>query len=378
MKPSMHRIKPLQPLKFSLHPEYPRAQLAELSSLRRIRLPRPLRQLGWIIVMELLLSSAALIWIPWVQTTSGMGQVTTLNPRDRVQNISAAVSGRVAEWFVQEGDTVKRGAPIVRILDLDTELVPRLQAQLKAAQRKFQAARGAVETARLDYQRKKQLFEEGLASRLEYEQARIKVQQLQVSEEEAAAALNQAEVNLSRQGSQQVTAPRDGTILQLAAGDTATIVNAGQTLASFMPAGAERAVEVYIDGRDVGLVRPGRRVRLQFEGWPAFQFSGLPQYAIGTFAGEVSFVEPGARPDGRFRVLIKETPASADCTRADLRDRTTAAGACGWPQESFVRLGANARGWILLDTVPLGFELWRLLNNFPPNSPTLNDNNVNG
>jgi len=37
-----------------------------------------------------------------------------------------------------------------------------------------------------------------------------------------------------------------------------------------------------------------------------------------------------------------------------------------------IRLGANARGWILLDTVSLGFELWRLLNNFPPvNSNTV-------
>jgi len=45
---------------------------------------------------------------------------------------------------------------------------------------------------------------------------------------------------------------------------------------------------------------------------------------------------------------------------------------CGWPPESYIRLGANARGRILLDTVSLGFELWRLLNNFPPvNSNTV-------
>ncbi|GAB4200881.1 MAG: HlyD family efflux transporter periplasmic adaptor subunit [Wenzhouxiangellaceae bacterium] len=359
-------------MRFSFGYRYPRIHLNELSSLRRIRVPRMLRVLTWMIVLGLALTTAALVLIPWVQTTSGMGQVTTLNPRDRVQNISAMVSGRVAEWFVQEGDYVSAGDPIVRILDLDAELVTRLEAQLAAARRKFEAARGAVDTARLDYNRKKQLFEEGLASRLEYEQSRIKVQQLRVTEEEAAAALNEAEVNLSRQGSQLVAAPRDGTILQLTAGDVATIVSAGQTLASFMPANAERAVEIFIDGRDIGLVHPGRQVRLQFEGWPAFQFSGLPQYAIGTFAGEVAFVEPSARANGRFRVLIKEKILSSDCQRPERISRITAAGGCGWPEDSFVRLGANARGWILLDTVPLGFELWRLLNNFPPNNSALN------
>jgi hypothetical protein len=30
-----------------------------------------------------------------------------------------------------------------------------------------------------------------------------------------------------------------------------------------------------------------------------------------------------------------------------------------------VRLGASVRGWVLMDTVKVWFELWRLLNDFP-------------
>jgi hypothetical protein len=30
-----------------------------------------------------------------------------------------------------------------------------------------------------------------------------------------------------------------------------------------------------------------------------------------------------------------------------------------------VRLGAKVRGWVLMDTVKVWFELWRLLNDFP-------------
>lgn len=355
---------------FSFGHEYRSEQLEQLHTIDRIRIPSVIKVSCWIISLGLILGIAAL-WIPWVQTTSGTGQVTTLNPSDRVQNISALVSGRIAEWYVQDADFVEAGNPIVRIADVDEQLLPRLQAQLDAARRKFNAAQSAVSTADIDYRRQEKLFEEGLSSRLSFEQARIKVQQLTVSVEEATTELNQAETSLSRQGSQLVLAPRDGTILHVEAGDTATIVSAGQPLASFMPANSERAVQIFIDGRDIGLVQPGRDVRLQFEGWPAFQFSGRPDLAVGTFRGEVLFVEPSARIDGSFRVLVTEPESAEDCLRAEIQGGIPRTGECGWPPENFVRLGANVRGWILLETVSLGFEMWRLLNNFPPvSAPT--------
>ncbi|GJM14094.1 MAG: RND transporter [Pseudohongiella sp.] len=362
---------------FSFGHQYRSEQLDHLETMDNIRIPSAVKVSCWIICLGLALGIAAL-WLPWVQTTSGSGQVTTLNPSDRVQNISAMVSGRIAEWYVQDADFVTAGSPIVRIEDVDGQLLPRLQAQLEAAQRKFNAAQSAVSTAEIDYRRQEELLAEGLSSRLSFEQARIKVQQLTVSLEEAATELNQAETNLSRQGSQLVLAPRDGTILHVEAGDTATIVSAGQPLASFMPANSERAVQIYIDGRDIGLVQPGRDVRLQFEGWPAFQFSGRPDLAVGTFRGEVLFVEPSARIDGSFRVLVKEPESAEDCLRAEMQDGIPRMGECGWPPESFVRLGANVRGWILLETVSLGFEMWRLLNNFPPVSAAQTASSVEG
>ena len=32
----------------------------------------------------------------------------------------------------------------------------------------------------------------------------------------------------------------------------------------------------------------------------------------------------------------------------------------------FLRQGVQARGWILLEEVSMGFELWRQINGFPP------------
>jgi multidrug efflux pump subunit AcrA (membrane-fusion protein) len=350
---------------FSFGKPYQEDQLSNLNALASIGIPRVVRVSCWIIFISLVIGISGL-WIPWVQTTSGSGQVTTLNPSDRVQSISALVTGRIAEWYVQDADYVEAGDPIIRIQDIDDQLIVRLQLQLDAARRKIEASQEAVTTAQIDYQRQKDLFAEGLASQLSFEQARIKVQQMTVSLEEARSEFNQAETALSRQGSQLVVAPRNGTIIHVEAGDTATIVSAGQPLATFMPADTERAVEIMIDGRDIGLVHPGRQVRLQFEGWPAFQFSGRPDLAAGTFRGEVVFVEPSARLDGRFRVLVKEPLNSEDCLESEVINGIPRMGECGWPPESFVRLGATVRGWILLETVPLGFELWRLLNSFPP------------
>lgn len=350
---------------FSFGKPYQEDQLSNLNALASIGIPRVVRVSCWIIFISLVIGISGL-WIPWVQTTSGSGQVTTLNPSDRVQSISALVTGRIAEWYVQDADYVEAGDPIIRIQDIDDQLIVRLQLQLDAARRKIEASQEAVTTAQIDYQRQKDLFGEGLASQLSFERARIKVQQMTVSLEEARSEFNQAETALSRQGSQLVVAPRNGTIIHVEAGDTATIVSAGQPLATFMPADTERAVEIMIDGRDIGLVHPGRQVRLQFEGWPAFQFSGRPDLAVGTFRGEVVFVEPSARLDGRFRVLVKEPLNSEDCLESEVINGIPRMGECGWPPESFVRLGATVRGWILLETVPLGFELWRLLNSFPP------------
>ncbi len=350
---------------FSFGKPYQENQLSNLNALASIGIPRVVRVSCWIIFISLVIGISGL-WIPWVQTTSGSGQVTTLNSSDRVQSISALVTGRIAEWYVQDADYVEAGDPIIRIQDIDDQLIVRLQLQLDAARRKIEASQEAVTTAQIDYERQKDLFGEGLASQLSFEQARIKVQQMTVSLEEARSEFNQAETALSRQGSQLVVAPRNGTIIHVEAGDTATIVSAGQPLATFMPADTERAVEIMIDGRDIGLVHPGRQVRLQFEGWPAFQFSGRPDLAVGTFRGEVVFVEPSARLDGRFRVLVKEPLNSEDCLESEVINGIPRMGECGWPPESFVRLGATVRGWILLETVPLGFELWRLLNSFPP------------
>ncbi|UTW55704.1 efflux RND transporter periplasmic adaptor subunit [Kordiimonas sp. SCSIO 12610] len=320
------------------------------TTLHSLKPPRIMRTIAWFLSLSLVATIVFMIFVPWVQTTSGPGNVTALSPNDRLQEINALVSGRIQKWFVRDGSYVKENDPIVQLIDNDPNFLDRLRAERAQVLAKLSAAETAMETAELDLTRTKNLFDQGLASRREFEQSRIRVEGLRGSVAEASAELNRVDVSLSRSSIQTVRAPRDGVILRVNAGDTSTLVNAGDVVATFIPDGAERAVELFIDGRDIALARVGDKVRLQFEGWPVVQFSGWPSVAIGTFGGEVVAIDPSAQSNGLFRILVSEDKSDPH----------------PWPDSAYVRFGSKARGWVTFETVPVGYEVWRQLNNFPP------------
>ena len=327
------------------------------TTMNAIRPPRVARVLGIGLVFSMLAVALFLIYVPWVQTASGPGSVTALNPNDRMQEINALVSGRIQEWYVRDGSRVKVGDPILRIVDNDPRLLQRLRAEREQILAKLTAAQTALDIAQIDKLRMENLFDQGLSARREFEQARIRVEQLRADVAQAGAELSRVDVNLSRQSVQIVRAPRDGVILRVNAGDAATFITVGQVVATFVPDNAERALELYIDGRDIALVREGAPVRIQFEGWPVIQLSGWPSVAIGTFSGHVIAIDPSAQASGRFRVLVEENSDTG----------------APWPDRRFVRFGSKARAWVLLEEVSVGYEIWRQLNNFPPNFPVQGD-----
>lgn len=336
------------------------ANQSYFSALRGIRTPRVFRAVLIVLTVAIALTSLFLIYVPWVQTTGGRGVVTTLDPNARQQEINALVSGRIEEWYVRDGSAVKKGDPIARIADIDPLLLQRLEAERAQVEIQLQAARNAQETAEIDLRRMAEMFEAGLAARRDYEQAQIRVQEMRGRVASARANLARTETSLARQSEQLIAAPRDGFIQSINAGDVATFVSSGDVLATFVPETQERVVEVFVDGRDVALVQTGEKARIEFEGWPAVQFSGWPSVAVGTFGGIVTTVDQVAQPDGRFRVLIAEDPEGEE----------------PWPADRYVRYGTIVRAWILLETVPVGYELWRQLNNFPPElTPAANSAN---
>ena len=164
----------------------------------------------------------------------------------------------------------------------------------------------------------------------------------------ASAELARIEVRLARQTTQSVTAPRAGTVLRLVGGQGGEMVKPGDALLALVPDTDARAAELWVDGNDVPLLAEGRHVRLQFEGWPAVQFTGWPSVAVGTFGGRVALIDAADNGQGKFRVVV--VPDGPD----------------PWPSGRYLRQGVRTNGWVLLNRVRLGYELWRLFNGFPP------------
>lgn len=323
--------------------------LDNITTLGEMKIPKVYRIASGLLLLFIVLSVVVLYFTPWVQTAQGSGEVNTLDPRDRTQAISALVAGQIQTWHVREGQRVAAGDPIVTLIDTDKALVERLQNQLAATRQRHQANLSAVEKAESNLQRQRGLLAQGLVSQRDVEMVEIRLEDLRAKAASTEAAVSEISVSLARQSTQTKVAPQDGTILRLLSAGNATFVTPGDVLAWFIPDGVERSVVIKVSGLDAPLVTQGRKVRLQFEGWPVFQFSGWPGTAVGTFGGIVQFVEPVADERGRFNVWIK--PDETDHP---------------WPNENFVRLGSRVRGWVLLEEVKLGYEMWRQLNNFPP------------
>ncbi|WP_426314721.1 efflux RND transporter periplasmic adaptor subunit [Methylobacterium fujisawaense] len=322
--------------------------LHHFPTLTSIQAPRAAVKVGWMLGIGTLLAVLILLYVPWVQTSAGTGRVMAPNPADRVQAITALVQGRVEHWYVEDGQRVRAGDPIARLVDNDPFLLQRLAAEREQIEAEIAAAEQAVKVAESQVSQTREAAEKGFVTRRNFEAAQILVAERRARLAEAKAKLSRLEVTVNRQSAQLVRAPRDGRILHINAATGGTLVNAGDTLATLAPHAPARVVELMVDGRDVALIRPGQPVRLAFEGWPAVQFSGWPSVAHGMFDGRVRAVDPSAQQTGRFRVLVEQDP-----------------GKPAWPDAEFIPLGAKVRGFIQMETVSIGYELWRILNNFP-------------
>ena len=237
--------------------------------------------------------------------------------------------------------------------DLEIDRRDEQEAQQKLAQAKayvagaeqdISAARADLEGVRREQQAK-------------VDKARGELEDVKGKAAELSVKLAELDSKIAKQRTQEVVAPVDGVIQKVIAGQGQEIVKSGDKLAVLVPDADRRVVELKIDGMHVPLVRAGRPVRLMFEGWPAIQFSGWPETSVGTFAGRVRFVDRNADETGKFRVQVE--PTADDDSR--------------WPDAERLRQGSRAQGWILLDEVTLGYELWRQLNGFPAVMPSERD-----
>ncbi len=410
--------------------------LAPLSCGRRTRLPVAIRTLSAWVLSGFALLVLGLAFLPWQQFISGTGRVIAYNPLERSVVLEAPLSGRVEYAYVVEGQAVRKGELLFQMTDNDPQLLSNLESQreaarlrkeaaerrieilarqieeqeralpqaLAAASNRLEVARYARDTAELQYERVRALFqdERGLSSRREFEIATLERDRTRADVEQAQAllartgpdlrasiqgslaqvesaraelasadqALTALTIQINQVGTQKIVAPRDGVVLRVQATE-GTFLRAGSPVCTLVPETSSRMVELWVDGNDMPLVQArqtgedgsvvkrGSPVRLQFEGWPAIQFVGWPSVALGTFGGEVLVIDATDNGQGKFRVLVAPWPDEVEHRdgRKEIRE---------WPGTRWLRQGVRANGWVLLERVPLWFELWRQMNGFPP------------
>ncbi len=75
--------------------------------------------------------------LPWTQNVRAPGVISTLRQEQRPQQVNAIIGGAVEKWFVKEGDIVKPGDTILKLVEtkveyFDTNLLARTQQQIEA------------------------------------------------------------------------------------------------------------------------------------------------------------------------------------------------------------------------------------------------------
>lgn len=143
-----------------------------------------------------------------------------------------------------------------------------------------------------------------------------------------------------------VTAPQDGQVIQTNKSGIGEILKDGETISMIVPTRIDYAVEIFVKPMDLPLIQINQNIRFTFDGYPAIVFSGWPKNSYGTFSGKVAFIESNVSENGLFRVLVSEDNSIKK-----------------WPNQ--LKIGTGAQAIIILNDVPIWYELWRNINGFP-------------
>ena len=117
--------------------------------------------------------------------------------------ITPQVSGQLMQICVAEGQQVKKGAPLFIIDSRNAQL------ELEAAQANLQAALAQENSAKLEFESNKNLFDKKIVSSYLLNNSENQYKQAQAAVAQAQAAVNRAKVNL---GFCTITAPVSGII----------------------------------------------------------------------------------------------------------------------------------------------------------------------
>jgi len=197
-------------------------------------------------------------------------------------DISAEVSGEIISLPYKEGDEVKKGALLVKIKqDAYTPQIQEQDAAIKVAESNLKTNEVILQKYELEFNRIKQLFDKGLATPSELENAQNNLDQTLAQMNTNKAQISQQRTGLSRIrydiSKTTIYSPIDGTVTQLnnETGEKVlgTISNQGSDIMTISDL-AKMECQVEVGETDVTLVNIGDTANIEIDAFPDRIFQG--------------------------------------------------------------------------------------------------------
>lgn len=205
-----------------------------------------------------------------VDTVNIKNSITATGTIEPVTSVTVGtqVSGIVSKLYVDYNSVVKKGQVIA---ELDRT---NLNSELSNARASLQSAQSSENYEKSNYSRYKTLYDKGLVSADEYENAKLSYDKARQETIQAREQVNKAQTNL---GYATITSPIDGVVLSKAVEEGQTVAASFSTPELFTIAKDLTNMQVVadIDEADIGEVKDGQRVTFTVDAYPNDVFEGV-------------------------------------------------------------------------------------------------------
>ncbi len=198
--------------------------------------------------------------------TTSVTATGTIEPVTSV-DVGTQVSGIVSKLYVDYNSVVKAGQ-IIAELDRTN-----LMSELSSAQANLKSSQSELDYQKTNYDRFKALFDKGLISANDYEQARLSYIKAQQTVTQLKEMVKKAQTNL---GYATITSPIDGVVLKKEVEEGQTVASSFNTPTLFTIAKdlTDMRVIADVDEADIGEVKEGQRVSFTVDAFPNDTFEG--------------------------------------------------------------------------------------------------------
>lgn len=204
-----------------------------------------------------------------VDTATIQNSITATGSIEPVTSVTVGtqVSGIINKIYVDYNSVVKKGQVIA---ELDRT---NLESELSTAKANLASAQSDLNYQSANYKRYKTLYDKGLVSADDYENALLTYQKAKETVATAKETVQKAQTNL---GYATITSPIDGVVLAKSVEEGQTVAASYSTPELFTIAKnlTDMQVVADVDEADIGDVKEGERVTFTVDAYPDDTFSG--------------------------------------------------------------------------------------------------------